>query len=209
MPVRRCSNKDFSPHSDYIIFSPRKFIGVPDGGIFWPEKTQNFPGADFPPAPGQWLVRALRASILRSEFDRYGGKRSWFKMFQSAEADGPMEPCRMSDLSAAILQIVDWSTIKKRRRRNYEFLSSELGDLAIFHDLSPAVVPLGFPIRLPNRERVRRSLFNDRIYPPVHWDVAGLVSPEFAASHRLASKIMTPPCDQRYDQDDMKRWYPK
>jgi dTDP-4-amino-4,6-dideoxygalactose transaminase len=130
-------------------------------------------------------------------------------MFQWVEANGPLEPCRMSDLSAAILQIVDWSTIKKRRRQNYEFLSSELGDLAIFPDLSPTVVPLGFPIRLPNRERVRRSLFNDRIYPAVHWDVAGLVPPEFAASHRLASKIMTLPCDQRYDQDDMKRMVSK
>ena len=126
-------------------------------------------------------------------------------MFQWVEANGPLEPCRMSDLSEAILQIVDWSTIKKRRRRNYEFLSSELGDLAIFPDLSRDVVPLGFPVRLPNRDRVRRSLFNDRIYPPVHWDVAGLVPSEFAASHRLASQIMTLPCDQRYDQDDMLR----
>jgi dTDP-4-amino-4,6-dideoxygalactose transaminase len=202
-------NKNFSRHSDYVIFSPRKFIGVPDGGVLLAGKNALLSDAHLPRSPAKWLFRTTKAAILRSEFDRQGGDQSWFKMFQWVEASGPLEPCQMSDLSAAILQIVDWNTIKKRRRRNYEFLSSELGDLAIFPDLSPAVVPLGFPVRVPNRERVRRSLFNDRIYPPVHWDVAGLVPPEFAASHRLASKIMTLPCDQRYDQDDMKRMVSK
>ena len=197
-------NKDFSPHSDYIIFSPRKFIGVPDGGILLAGKNKELPDADLPSSPVEWLLRAAKASILRSEFDRHGGERHWFKLFQSAEAAGPLEPCLMSDLSAAILQIVDWSTIKKRRRRNYEFLSSELGDLAIFPDLPSDVVPLGFPIRVQNRDRVRRSLFGEQIYPPLHWDIAGFVPAEFAASHHLANEIMTLPCDQRYGRGDMQ-----
>jgi len=198
-------NKDFAPHSDYIIFSPRKFIGAPDGGILLAGKNTELPGADFPAPPAKWLLQATRASILRSEFDRYGGERSWFKMFQSTEADGPMEPFRMSDLTAAILQIVDWTMIKMRRRRNYEYLLSELGELAIFPDLPRHVVPLGFPIRVRNRDRVRRSLFNERIYPAVHWEIIDLVPAEFLSSHRLASEIMTLPSDQRYGRDDMKR----
>ncbi len=202
-------NTDFSPHSDYIIFSPRKFIGVPDGGILVTGRNTELPGADFPAPPAQWLLQATRASILRSEFDRYGGDRSWFKMFQSAEANGPMEPCRMSDLSAAILRIVDWATIKRGRRRNYEYLLSELGELAIFPNLPRYVVPLGFPICVRNRDRVRRSLFNERIYPAVHWEIVDLVPAEFISSHRLASEIMTLPSDQRYGRDDMKRMVAK
>ena len=130
-------------------------------------------------------------------------------MFQSAEANGPMEPCRMSDLSAAILRIVDWATIKKSRRRNYEYLLSELGKLAIFPNLPRDVVPLGFPIRVRNRDRVRRSLFNERIYPAVHWEIVDLVPAEFISSHRLAREIMTLPSDQRYGRDDMKRMVAK
>jgi len=198
-------NEDFSSHSDYIIFSPRKFIGVPDGGVLLAGKNTELPDADFPAPPAQWLLQATRASILRSEFDRYGGERSWFKMFQSTEANGPMEPCRMSDLSAAILRIVDWATIKRRRRRNYEFLLSELGELAIFPNLPHDVVPLGFPIRVRNRNQVRQSLFNERIYPAVHWEIVDLIPAEFIASHRLAREIMTLPSDQRYGRDDLKR----
>jgi len=202
-------NKDFSPHSDYIIFSPRKFIGVPDGGILLARKNANLPDADFSAPPAQWLLRATKASMLRSEFDRCGGERSWFKMFQAAEASGPMEPCRMSDLSAAILQVVDWTIIKKRRRRNYEYLLSELEELAIFPDLPRDVVPLGFPIRIRNRDHVRRLLFNERIYPAVHWDIVDLVPAEFASSHRLASEIMTLPSDQRYERHDMEQMVSK
>ena len=202
-------NKDFSPHSDYIIFSPRKFIGVPDGGILLAGKNADLPDADFSAPPAQWLLRATKASMLRSEFDRCGGERSWFKMFQAAEASGPMEPCRMSDLSAAILQIVDWTIIKKRRRRNYQYLLSELEELAIFPDLPRDVVPLGFPIRIRNRDHVRRLLFNERIYPAVHWDIVDLVPAEFASSHRLASEIMTLPSDQRYERHDMEQMVSK
>jgi hypothetical protein len=202
-------NKDFSQYSDYIIVSPRKFVGVPDGGILLAGKSTQVPAADFPAAPAEWLLRSTKASILRSQFDRYGGDRNWFKMFQWVEANGPIEPCRMSDLSAAILRAVDWKTIKKRRRRNYEFLSSELGELAIFPDLPRGVVPLGFPIRLRKRDQVRRSLFKERIYPAVHWDIHDFVPAEFASSHRLAREIMTLPCDQRYGRDEMQRMVSK
>jgi len=196
-------NKNFSPHSDYVIFSPRKFIGVPDGGILLAKKDAYLPETYLPPPPAKWLLRATNAAIIRSEFDRYGGDQRWFKMFRWIERNGPLEPTRMSDLSAGILQVVDWAFIKRRRRQNYKFLSAELGDLAIFPDLSLDVVPLGFPICIPNRDRVRRSLFDEQIYPPVHWDIADVVPHEFAASHRLASQIMTLPCDQRYDRDEM------
>jgi hypothetical protein len=202
-------NKDFSLHSNYVIFSPRKFIGVPDGGILFAHKDAELPGPDFPAPSPQWLLRAIKAAILRSEFDRHGGERNWFKMFQLVETNGPMEPRRMSDLSAMILQIADWAAIKKRRRQNYEFLLSELGELAIFPDLAHDVVPLGFPIRVGNRDRLRRALFNEQIYPAVHWDIIDLVPTKFASSHRLAGEIMTLPCDQRYGQADMQRMVSK
>ncbi len=198
-------NEHFSPCSDYIFFSPRKFVGVPDGGIVITANNAQFPHSNLYPAPADWFLLALKASARRAEFDRFGGDRDWFEMFQSAESSGPREPCRMSDLSAALLQIIDWAIIKKRRRRNYEFLLSKLSELAIFPDLPRDVVPLGFPIRVRNRDRVRRLLFNERIYPPVHWDIAELVPKEFAASHLLAREIMTLPCDQRYNAEDMRR----
>jgi hypothetical protein len=80
-----------------------------------------------------------------------------------------------------------------------------LGDIALFPGLSPEVVPLGFPIRVRNRDQIRQALFEHDIYPPVHWPIQGIVPAEFRDSHRLSAEIMTLLCDQRYSRQDMDR----
>ena len=71
--------------SDFVLFSPRKWTGVVDGGILrFPE---NFPLTDAslePPATAWWL-KAFSARILRREFDICGGGRRWYELFQEAE----------------------------------------------------------------------------------------------------------------------------
>ena len=64
---------------------------------------------------------------------------------------------------------------------------------------------MGFPIRHPDRDRIREALFVEGIYPPVHWDLRGSVPEDFAESHRLAGHILTLLCDQRYGRGDMER----
>ena len=112
----------------------------------------------------------------------------------------------MSDLSLLILKhAVDWQKVSERRRDNYKFLASKLGQIAVIPELTSDVVPLGFPVRLKERDRIRQALFAEKIYPQFHWPIAGFVPSEFEASHRLAAEVMTIPCDQRYNQSDMER----
>ena len=98
-----------------------------------------------------------------------------------------------------------YQEISQRRRDNYAVLQQQLADLAIFPELPDAVVPLGFPIRIANRDAVRRALFDEAVYPPVHWPVPASVPDRFGDSRRLAADIMTLPCDQRYGAEDMHR----
>jgi dTDP-4-amino-4,6-dideoxygalactose transaminase len=192
--------------SHYVIFSPRKFVGIPEGGILLALNGADLPNESLASSPALWCMEATRASMLRAEYDRHGGDRRWFEIFQRTEAGGPLEPCRMSDLSLLILKYgVDWQTVSQRRRENYKFLASELGQIALFPELPRDVVPLGFPIRVKDRDRIRKALFSKEIYPPVHWPLTGVVPPAFEASHGLAAEIMTIPCDQRYNSTDMKR----
>ena len=112
----------------------------------------------------------------------------------------------MSDLSLLTLKhAVEWQEVSERRRDNYKFLASELGQIALIPELTSDVVPLGFPIRLKERDRIRQALFAEKIYPQVHWPIAGFVPSVFEDSHRLAAEIMTLPCDQRYNRSDMER----
>lgn len=84
-------------------------------------------------------------------------------------------------------------------------LAEGLREMAIFPDLPEGVVPLGFPVRMAERDAARQRLFAEDIYPPVHWPIEDVVPPEFQSSHRLARWIMTLPCDQRCSPDDLDR----
>lgn len=199
-------NDGFSEHAHYVVASPRKFVGVPDGGLLLARKGAELPGCELPPPSPAWWLDALAATQLRAEFDRHGGGRAWFPLFQKTDAMSPCQPMRMSELSALLLHHrIDYEEITRRRRENYRFLASELADVAIFPDLGPGVVPLGFPVRIRDRDRLRQALFDAEIYPAVHWPIAGVVPAEFETSHRLAGEIMTLPCDQRYARSDMER----
>lgn len=193
--------------ADFLLMSPRKFVGVPDGGILRSNREEiDLSEIPLQPPPGEWWLKAFSAFAERGEFDRHGGSRAWFERRREADAGNPVGPYRMSDLSAALLAHgFDYREIARRRITNYRLLAERLGDLALFPDLPGGIVPIGFPIRLPERDQVRKALFRHGIYPPVHWPIEDAVPGRFEESHALAREIMTLPCDQRYDESDMAR----
>ena len=199
-------SKDVGRFSDFVVFSPRKFLGLPDGGVLTPNQELDFHDIDLAPPPAEWWLKAFYAGVLRREFDIHGGNRRWFELFQETEPAGPIGYYAMSELSKSLLlHTFDYATIAQRRRENYKILAETLSAIALFSTLTADVVPLGFPIRLENRDTIRQVLFEHQIYPPVHWPIKDVVPEMFKASHKLANEIMTLPCDQRYDKQDMKR----
>ena len=192
--------------SDFALFSPRKWIGVPDGGILRFPESNPINGISLETHTAAWWLKALQATILRREFDDGLPTREWFKLFREAEDTAPTGPYAMSQLTKAIIEYsVDYSFVAKRRRDNYCKLLEKLADYAVFVQIDPDVVPLGFPVRVAKRNAIRQALFDHQIYPPVHWLIEGIIPPEYEDSHRLAGEIMTLPCDQRYGPEDMKR----
>jgi len=194
------------PRAHFSLFSPRKYVGVPDGGVLRVECEKDLSGLTLASPPAEWWLKSLAAYVLRSEFDRHGGESPWFSLFQETEAEAPMGAYAMSELTRELLaRCFDYEDIATRRRTNFEALLETLGHLAIFRDLPSAVVPLGFPIRVAGRDRLLETLFRHRVYPPVHWPLRDAVPAQFSASHRLAGDIMMLPCDQRYEVADMHR----
>lgn len=192
--------------SDFLLFSPRKTLGVPDGGILRCLRDGALPPAHLIPPPQQWWLKALEACIARREFDKFGGERKWFELFRQLEAAYPLGPYRMSELSETLLEgAFDYPAIAQARRANYACLAESCTEYALIKRLDENTVPLGFPIRLERRDEVRQFLFDHGVYPPVHWQLEGRIPAQFAESHRLSAHIMTIPCDQRLDRDDVMR----
>ncbi len=196
--------------ADYLLFSPRKFLGVPDGGVLVPRGAAKLE-LELGDAPEEWSHTAHEAARQRAEFDGRGAAdddRGWYELYQRSEA-GPAGPYAMSGVARALLDTAfDYEAIATKRRTNHARLRARLAELALFPEPSPSVVPVGFVVRFASpedRDRVREGLIAEGIYPPVHWPLAGLVPPNFAESHLLSRRILTLPCDQRYGPEDLDR----
>ena len=191
---------------DFLLLSPRKFVGIPDGGILV-DPTGRLRALPLQPPPSEAWLDSLNAMLLRRDFDLGAtSSRDWFRLWREANAHHPIGAFGMSHLSRELLlHCVDYSGIAAARVRNYRRLAAHLGRIALFPTLETGVVPLGFPIRHQARDALLSGLFETGIYPPVHWPVPASVPAWFTQSRELASEIMTLPCDQRYGPDDMER----
>jgi dTDP-4-amino-4,6-dideoxygalactose transaminase len=198
--------EDIGVYSDFVLFSPRKLVGVPDGGILNFKGSVDLTYYDLQPPPPNWWLKVFKAALLRREFDIYGGDRYWFTLFQDSEADSPIGEYEMSELSKNLLiHNFDYDDIANTRLNNYLTINNHLSEIALFPNINYGVIPLGYPIILPNRDKVREILFSHNIYPPIHWSIEGVVPKLFHQSHQLSSRIMTLPCDHRYNSRDMER----
>jgi dTDP-4-amino-4,6-dideoxygalactose transaminase len=198
--------KGIGDGAKFVVYSPRKFVGVPDGGFLIPQTEFKRGQKTLESAPAKWWLGAYSATLLRRVFDMGGVSRDWYPRFQEAEQIAPVGEYAMSELSWCLLdQAFDYDAIAAKRRENYLSLLQNLHEHAMFRDLPDGVVPLGFPVRVQNRDSVRNALIQERIYPPIHWALDGFVPKSFSNSHRLSGEIMTLPCDQRYGAGDMMR----
>ena len=192
--------------AEFTIFSPRKFLGVPDGGCLVPKSAAALREAQLAVAPSSWWNHASEYAQGSRTFKQTGVETDWFAEFQAAERSAPIGPYAMSEVSRELLDnAFDYDAIAQTRRENFLELARHLAEFALFSDLPAGVVPLGFPVVVAERDRVRQALFAEKIYPPVHWAIEGTIPASFAASHQLARSVMTLPCDQRYHLGDMRR----
>jgi hypothetical protein len=192
--------------SDFVLFSPRKTIGVPDGGVLQFRRNHPSFSVELLPPPRKWWLKALEACIARREFDKFGGDSSWYELFRQVEGTYPLGLYRMSELSEFLIETAfNYDAIAEARRANYAYLMERLSDYALIKELDDSTVPIGFPISVNNRDNVRQALFDLQIYPPIHWEINECVPNSFNASHELSKRIMTIPCDQRLKRDNLIR----
>ena len=116
----------------------------------------------------------------------------------------------MTGLSRRILDRIDLSAMREARQGNYRLLLEGVRDSPtirpLYDELPADVCPLGFPVLVADRGRLRQHLIGSRIYPPIHWLLPDSVwRLEFPVEWFISDHILTIPIDHRYDQKDMER----
>lgn len=179
------------------FYSPRKFVGVPDGGIA--SVTQNIHidlEQDYSTDRSIHLLRRL---------DK--GAEAGFEEFKKDDADLSLQPMRkMSNLTKRILELVNFEEIKKRRRLNFKILHDTLGtkNLLEVPDMDSFSCPMVYPF-LSNQPELRKKLIDNRIFVATYWPNVFEWCNADSVEHHLAQSLLPLPIDQRYDETDMVR----
>lgn len=189
----------FAPPRECLatIYSPRKFLGVPDGGLLF----TSLPVTESLEIDTDSVARCVH---LLKRLD--STPETGYQYFKNAEETFcDMQPRRMSTLTARLLNSVDYPTARERRNANFRLLHEQLNHLnGLSFGESRIDGPLCYPL-LVGEPSVRERLLANRVFVATYWpEVRGRVS-DTAFESRLVNECLPIPCDQRYASMEMRR----
>lgn len=175
------------------VYSPRKFFGLPDGGIL--------KGKDIPAIALNKGVSMNTVSHLLKRIE-YGAENGYADFVSNDSRLDDYYPEMMSNLTHAIMGNIDYEDVKKKRLRNFEYLISNL-DTKFPVSMAKDDVPLVFPLYIENGERIRKHLISKQIFCAKYWPSIENEVPSSSVEYSMIKDIIAIPIDQRYDISDM------
>lgn len=179
------------------LYSPRKFFGLPDGGLL----ITSLP---LPPPELHDSASLNRVShlLLQHNFDI----REGYSAFQQAELTLENTPVSgMSQLSERLLLSIDYFSIKQKRERNFKLLHERLKGINSFPlNLDSPQGPLCYPLYFPARS-LHSVLIKNGVFVPTYWKEVLQHVPAESVEAKFVKYMVAIPCDQRYSQGDIER----
>lgn len=180
------------------IYSPRKYVGVPDGGIAY---CSN--GLDISVLSVDDSSDRMSHLYLRKE----KGPQAGYADFRNNSRKLVMQPIRrMSAQTESLLNRIDFEEIVIIRRKNFEVLHRMLSDSNKFHiaDFDTFRCPMVYPYWTDN-DALKQKLIDNQIFVATYWpNVLEWCKPN-DLEYDLAVHLLPLPIDQRYDAADMER----
>ncbi|MCG7644902.1 hypothetical protein MHM87_04785 [Alteromonas sp. Cnat3-28] len=152
-PVGRCAA---------TIYSPRKFLGIPDGAFLYTDSDITTPSETF-----------QATDYVGHLLERSAGKiYSGYQKFLEAEHSlTDFLPKKMSDVSKRLIQSYDLESVKAKRLHHFNQLQCAFQDI----NLNPVFkleseIPLCFPLKIDKCvTRMCQELIKSNIYLPRYW----------------------------------------
>lgn len=188
------------PRYAQAFYSPRKFVGVPDGGIAFPNEFERA-GLILKDSPKDISWNRCSALLKRIDLDAQAGY-SDYKKNEEKLVDKALK--QMSNLTRAMLESIDWEDIKETRRENFKFLNEALGkkNLLRIEEIDSYACPMVYPFRTKDKG-LREALIKEKIFVATYWPNSKYKME--ASSERLRDEILPLPIDQRYNPNDLQR----
>lgn len=176
------------------LYSPRKFLPVPDGGFL---ETALDVHAD--PADEVASLRHLAVLAQRTGRPPEPSRNAYLE----AEARlGDISGRGMSETTRQLIRCADQDRIRTIRQTNFDRLAAGLGDQNRLALRRQNQTPLVYPLMAQASATVRQALQDERVFCPRYWPG---VSPTTAFEAALLEHAVFLPIDHRYGPGDMDR----
>lgn len=190
--------------ADFVFTSFRKTLPLPDGS--WAMSRHGV--LKTPAGHNDFVGYKIAGGLLRQEAFRYlcGDTVLLSLSEKGEELLGHAYDAECSGFTRRGIGMMRLESFAAARRRNAAFVLDALADMGILPllDFASDAVPLFVPVCLPNRDAVRRKLFEKRIFCPVHWPL-GQYGERLKKGREMAAQELSLIIDHRYDLQDMDR----
>lgn len=178
------------------FYSPRKFFGLPDGGLVICGKKAS---EDFE----QSTSFDLCSHLLKRHDLGASGAYADFQKNDEALKNQPIQ--KMSKLTKALMGNINYDFVRQKRLENFTALHNALADKnELKVDLLLDDIPMVYPF-LTSADGLREKLIQNKVYVARYWPEIEKVCPADSFELYLQLHLLPLPIDQRYDLDDMKR----
>lgn len=180
------------------FYSPRKFMGMPDGGI----AVTTIPNTASELPTDQSFDRCKHL-LKRIELPPSEGYKD-FRDVSKAIAKVPL--CQMSNLSKSIFASVDLDDIKRKRRKNFESIHNALKTTNRLQipSMNSFECPLVYPYWTDNGDTLKKKLIEHQIFVATYWPNVFEWCKPTDLEYELAKYVVCIPIDQRYSSKEMK-----
>lgn len=178
------------------FYTCRKFFGVPDGAYLYTDAKADF--------EIEQDVSYDRMSFLLKRLDL--GAEAGYADFHEQRKRLVEQPIkRMSNLTAQMMEGIDYLSVAQRRRENYKYLHQHLAEInQLSLELDEEAIPMVYPYLTKDGE-LKQKLIDEKIYVPSYWPNVLEWSREKDLERLLAQNLCSLPIDQRYGIGEMER----
>lgn len=187
----------FMEPTGMCFYSPRKFVGIPDGGVAYLNDTVDI-------TTFEQDYSFDRCSHLLKRVDMNAGVGYADFKYNSTSLKG--QPIKqMSNLTKALLRSIDFENIKKLRRENFVALHSVLGSTnkLKLNEVDAFACPMVYPY-MTDDTNLRQRLINNKVFVATYWPNVGEWCDSESNEFKLSKTIIPLPIDQRYRREDIE-----
>ncbi len=193
-----------STYSDYSFTSLRKHFAIPEGGIIYSKRSLNFK---------EWTTKENSFYLdkyIAATFKFLNTSDSIFlHFFQNGERkldEEITEITKASVLANHLYNNTNFIEFAEIRLANAKYVydkGNEVG-LDFIFSYDGKSIPQHIPIWVNDSQKLRKALFSENIFLPIHWPVHDY-NLDSKTSLKMNANSISLVIDQRYNEDDMHR----